>query len=91
MVTHKVKHHIHTSGHPTVFAKACCLDRDKLEIAKEELKCSPFHVPLGFTLAHGAKKRRALVTMQRLLLPNYGKDSQTVPFAKHARPFKRLA
>ncbi len=36
--THGVEHHIHTSSHPPVFAKAHCLDPQKLEIAKAEFK-----------------------------------------------------
>jgi hypothetical protein len=36
--SHGVEHHIHMGGHPPVFAKACCLDPEKLEIAKAEFK-----------------------------------------------------
>jgi hypothetical protein len=36
--THGVEHHIHTGSHPPVFAKACRLDPQKLEIAKAEFK-----------------------------------------------------
>jgi hypothetical protein len=36
--THGVKHHIHTGSHPPVFAKSCCLDLEKLQIAKAEFK-----------------------------------------------------
>jgi hypothetical protein len=36
--THGVEHHIHTSSHPPVFAKARRLDPQKLEIAKAEFK-----------------------------------------------------
>jgi hypothetical protein len=36
--THGVEHHIHTGSHPPVVAKACCLDPEKLEIAKAEFK-----------------------------------------------------
>jgi hypothetical protein len=38
MPTHGVEHHIHTSSHPPVFAKSCCLDPEKLHIAKAEFK-----------------------------------------------------
>jgi hypothetical protein len=34
-----VEHHIHTGGHPPVFAKAHGLDPEKPEIAKVEFKC----------------------------------------------------
>jgi hypothetical protein len=57
---------------PPIFAKARHLDPDKLEIAKAEfnvwnlLAFSPFHFPLGFTLAYGTKKRQVMVTMQQL-------------------------
>jgi hypothetical protein len=34
--THGVEHHIHTGSNPPVFAKSCCLDPEKLEIAKTE-------------------------------------------------------
>jgi hypothetical protein len=33
---HGVEHHIHTGGHPPVFAKVCRLDPEKLEIAKAD-------------------------------------------------------
>jgi hypothetical protein len=36
--SHGVEHHIHTGRHPPVFAKAYCLDLEKLEIAKKEFK-----------------------------------------------------
>ncbi len=35
---HGVEHHIHTGSHPPVFAKSCCLDPEKLQIAKAEFK-----------------------------------------------------
>jgi hypothetical protein len=35
---HGVQHHIHTGSHPPVFAKSCCLDPEKLQIAKAEFK-----------------------------------------------------
>jgi hypothetical protein len=36
--SHGVEHHIHTGRHSPVFAKACPLDPEKLEIAKVEFK-----------------------------------------------------
>jgi hypothetical protein len=36
--THGVKHHIHTSSHPPVFAKSRYLHPEKLLIAKAEFK-----------------------------------------------------
>jgi hypothetical protein len=34
-----VEHHIHIGSHPPVFfAKSCCLDPEKLQIAKAEFK-----------------------------------------------------
>jgi hypothetical protein len=36
--THGAEHHIHTGSHPPVFAKARCLDPQKLEIAKAKIK-----------------------------------------------------
>ncbi len=36
--SHGMEHHVHTGRHPTVFAKACSLNPEKLEIAKVEFK-----------------------------------------------------
>jgi hypothetical protein len=36
--SHGVEHHIHIGSHSPVFAKACSLDPEKLEIAKAEFK-----------------------------------------------------
>ncbi len=36
--THGVEHHIHTGSHPPVFAKSRCLDPEKLQIGKAEIK-----------------------------------------------------
>jgi hypothetical protein len=36
--TYGVEHHIYTGSCPPVFAKSLCLDPEKLEIAKAELK-----------------------------------------------------
>jgi hypothetical protein len=36
--TYGVEHHIHTGSHPSVFAKSCRLDPEKLQIAKAEFK-----------------------------------------------------
>jgi hypothetical protein len=36
--THGVEHHIHTGGHPPVFAKARRLEPAKLDVAKKEFQ-----------------------------------------------------
>jgi hypothetical protein len=36
--SHGVKHYIHNGSHPPVFAKSCCLDPQKLQIANAEFK-----------------------------------------------------
>jgi hypothetical protein len=36
--THAVKHHIHTSSHPSVFAKSCCLDPENCKLPKQSSK-----------------------------------------------------
>ncbi len=36
--SHRVEHHIHTGGHPPIFAKASRLDPENPEIAKAEFK-----------------------------------------------------
>jgi hypothetical protein len=55
--THGVEHHIHTSSHPPVFAKARRLDPQKLEIVKAEFKKLESAGIICHSKSHGSQKR----------------------------------
>jgi hypothetical protein len=79
---HGVKHHIHTSSHPLIFAKSCRLDPQKLKIARAEFKrlesagiIRRHKITMGFPFAHGTQKRRIVAALWRLPPFKFGDNS----------------
>jgi hypothetical protein len=92
-----VEHHIHTGSHPPGFAKARCLNPEKLEIAKAEFKHlesagivrhskSPWAFPLHMASKKMDHEGLAVIRPSQL---DYN-PFQASP-AKDATPFKWLA
>jgi hypothetical protein len=92
-----VEHHIHTGSHPPSFAKARCLNPEKLEIAKAEFKRlesagivrhskSPWAFPLHMAPKKMDHDGLAVIRPSQL----YYNPLQASP-AKYATPFKWLA
>jgi hypothetical protein len=46
---------------------------------------------MGFPFAHGIQKRQIVAALWRLLPYKFDDNPGQVSFAKHARPFQRLA